>query len=142
MRKITSLILLLAIATSAFSQHVEPATVQPRRDYLRKSKTQKTFAWILTGVGVTAVTIGLLTQDYVDAFTSIAEEKNSSSPAVYAVGGACIAGGIVLFIASSKNKRKANAIHAFFRMEKITEPRISIAGNTRYPALGLRLRWQ
>lgn len=142
MTKITSLILLLTLATTSFSQHVEPAPVQPATNYLRKSKTQKTFAWILTGVGVTAVTIGLLTQDYVDAFTSIAEEKNRSSPAVYTVGGACIAGGIVLFVASSKNKRKASAMNAFLRMEKITEPRISIAGNKRYPALGLRLRWQ
>lgn len=118
MRKIIVFTILLVFAITSFSQESASIPHVTDTDFYKKSRTQKTFAWILTGVGVTAVTTGLLTQDYVDAFTDAAEEKNSSFPAVYATGVVCIAGGIVLFVASSKNKKKANAPSIFINIEK------------------------
>ena len=113
---------------------------QLKTDYLKKSRTQKTLAWILTGVGVGIVTIGLLTQDYVDAFTGLAGEKNKTSPATYAVGGACIAGGIVLFAASSRNKRRAADAALIFRIENATVmlPCRQVV-KSYYPAAGIQI---
>ena len=118
MRKIIVFAILLAFAITSFSQDFASIPHLTDTDFYKKSRTQKTFAWILARVGVTAVTIGLLTQDYVDAFTDTAEEKKSSFPEVYAAGDVCIAGGIVLFVASSKNKEKADATSIFINIEK------------------------
>lgn len=139
MKKIFSFTLLFAYTIISLGQQNDQVKIKPHTDYLKKSKTQKTVAWILTGVGVATVTIGLLTQDYVDSFSGIAEEKNSASPAVYAVGGACIAGGIVLFVASSRNKKKANVASVSINMEKMPMFQEGAANYKAYPALGFRL---
>lgn len=112
----------------------------PFIDHLQKSKAQKTWAWILTGVGVGIVAVGLATQDYVDVFSDVAGEKNSTSPVVYATGGAFVAGGIVLFAASAKNKKKSINGSAFFKMEKNTSLQQNIPAVSMYPAVGIRMQ--
>ena len=106
-------------------------------DYMQKSKNQKTWGWILTGAGVAIITVGLLTQDYVDAFSGVAEEENSSSPAVYIVGGACITGGIVLFAASSRNRKKAVNSSAILKMERSVVIQQNSTAINIYPAAGI-----
>lgn len=138
MKQIIFLFLLLVFTATSFCQQSSTLKVQANTDYLKKSKTQKTFAWILTGVGVTAIAIAASTQSYVDAFTGIANEKNTASPAVYAVGGACIAGGVVLFIAAAKNKRKANAA-VFIKKEMIPSPAPGRFSFSSVPVAGIRL---
>ena len=103
----------------------------------KKSKNQKTWGWILTGAGVAIITVGLLTQDYVDAFSGVAEEENSSSPAVYIVGGACITGGIVLFAASSRNRKKAVNSSAILKMERSVVIQQNSTAINIYPAAGI-----
>jgi len=58
MRKTILLFLLLAFATSSFSQQ-QPASnlALTQTDYLKKSKKQKTWAWISTGVGALFIVV-------------------------------------------------------------------------------------
>ncbi len=46
-------------------------------------------------------------------------------------------GSIPFFIASSKNKRRANAVSAFVQIEKM--PVFQGTGNQSFPAMGVRL---
>ncbi|HEX7844335.1 MAG TPA: hypothetical protein VF476_00965 [Chitinophagaceae bacterium] len=139
MKKIAFLVLLIALFTGAFSQQVSQSASFAEKDYLKKSRSQKTWAWILTGTGVAVVTIGLLTQDYVDAITGIAEEKNSASPIVYVVGGSCITGGIILFAASAKNKKKAMSGSVILKMERTAIAFENSPVLKTYPAAGIRI---
>ncbi len=57
MKKTMSCFLLLIVSAASFSQQTEsnPSQSTPDIDYLKKSKHQKTAAWILTSAG----TVGL-----------------------------------------------------------------------------------
>ena len=46
-------VLLLVLSNISYSQQVSPAPQLTKQDYLKKSKSQKTIAWILAGTGVT-----------------------------------------------------------------------------------------
>lgn len=131
--------ILLLLSLLPYSQEVGSMELKPDTDYLRKSKTQKTFAWILTGAGVGIIAIGALTQSYVDGFTGVANEKNSTSPIVYAVGGTCIVGGVLLFVAASKNRKKANGVSVSFNIEQLMLPKTNAMSYQAYPALGIKL---
>jgi hypothetical protein len=83
--------------------------------YLKKSKSQKTGAWILLGLGVTSTVIGLIglhqsnNYDPNSYFAGMSGNTGSStSGTILTVVGLSMTGGsIPLFIASNKNKRKA-----------------------------------
>ena len=139
MKQIIVLGMLLILALNSVGQLTASIQSKAETDYLKRSRTQKTFAWILTGAGVGIVAIGLATQDYVDAFTGLAGEKNKTSPATYAVGGACIAGGIVLFVASAKNKKRAAGISFLLKMERPLAMHQSLRMLNDYPAGGIRI---
>lgn len=138
MKKLAALFLLITVTIVTFSQQTSPVPLR-QQDYLQKSKNQKTWAWIVTGIGAGIVTVGLLTQDYIDAFSGIAEEKNSASPVVYVAGGTFIASGIVLFVASSRNRKKAISSSGILKMEKTTLFEKHTAVINIYPAAGIRI---
>jgi hypothetical protein len=102
MRKIILCTMLLILATTAFSQQTTPSVAFTKQDYLKKSKDQKTAAWVLLGGGTVMIGTGFL----------IGARKESSFDD--AAGGAILAaigvlsdiGSIPLFIASGRNKRK------------------------------------
>jgi hypothetical protein len=68
------------------------------------------------------------------------EFKPHSYTLPYVLSAASIAGGIVLFIAASTNRSKANAISFNFKMEKATM--VQLAGITRYyyPCMAVKLK--
>lgn len=81
-------------------------------DYLLKSRNQKTGAFILMGLGCAAVITGIIieSKNSVDnLYSTIVDESTNNSGAIIAGAGAgLILGSIPLFIASSRNKKKAN----------------------------------
>jgi len=100
MKKSITTFLILAVFTTGYGQQTTE-TIQEitKADYLKKSKNQKTAAWILAGVGTLSVILGTIevNPDY--------EENNNSS--FFLVSGlVAIGASVPLFIASARNKKK------------------------------------
>src|SRR5215831_6211648 len=72
MKKIFAAAILLAVATNAFCQQVDSLKSIASADYLRKSKNQKTAAWVLLGGGIAMAITG--TVIYNRAYNKAAEE--------------------------------------------------------------------
>ena len=103
MKKLTILSILFSFSSGIFSQQTEPAPSLTKQDYLRKSKTQKTAAWILLGTGTLTATLGTIkvNPDY----------GESTNRAYLLIGGLVMIGASVpLFIASGSNRKKAASI--------------------------------
>ena len=104
MKKLVSLSLLLIISIITFCQQ-DPIFVPgtTKQDYLKKSKNQKTAAWVLLGTGSLSVLVASIevNPDY----------GESTNRPFLAIGGlVAIGASIPNFIASARNKRKAAAI--------------------------------
>ncbi len=140
-----SIVLLLVLTSSSFCQQTNPSPALTKQDYLKKSKRQKTAAWILLGGGVVlsfaGIAVGLndATNNLIGIFY-LEQPNSSNSVDVLIVSGlAAMAGSIPLFIASSKNKKKANAVSVSFKMEtRSTVQQLAIV-RTAYPSLSLKL---
>ena len=98
--------MLVFVSIHSLSQQTPPPTIT-KEDYLKKSKNQKTAAFILLGAGATMIAIAAPGNVSFDILP------------VLAIGGAGgILGSIPLFIASGKNKKRAMNASAFFDVEK------------------------
>ncbi len=92
-----------------------PEPGNDKTDFLQKSRNQKTTAWLLVGGGGAVLITGLIvsvantTHDIVDVATLQGQGRNTNTGAILIVaGGVTALGSIPLFLASSRNKRKAN----------------------------------
>src|SRR6516165_10255738 len=120
MKKTTIVTMLLAIAAVSFCQQTIPKQDWKDSDYYKKSKNQKTAAWLLLGGGVAMFTGGMIAHfNYInnqnDPFAEIDQVTTGEVVAYCGVLVAC--GSIPFFILSSKNKKKAQAGSVFFDME-------------------------
>lgn len=147
MYKIIAFAVLIVFSTTSFCQQIVKKPTLASTDYLQKSKKQKTAAWIITGTGAT----GLIVTTVVDAGQAVngglttlfslgtVEPEYKSYTVPYLLSAACAIGGVYLFIASSKNKKKANTSSAFFRMEKIPVYQQTVFSNQSVPSLALKI---
>jgi len=131
MKKIFILISLIISSATSFSQGKDSSTRFTKKDYLQKSKNQKTAAWLLTG-GAVAMSIGALVHDMNNVFTDA-----SGSTDLYIVSAAMLTGGITMFIASSKNKKKANAISLLVNIEDVQICDYTVVRHHPLPSLGV-----
>ena len=99
-----------------------------RKYYLQKSKNQKIAAWILLGAGV----IGI-------AAVTPANTNLNTTGTVVVIGGASILGSIPLFIAGSRNKRKAMNASASIKIDQRQYSLSSLSIKNYYPTLNLKL---
>jgi hypothetical protein len=142
MKKIVTSCLLLVLAATTFSQQTNPAI---QTDYLRKSKNQKTAAWIFLGGGlalvITAAAIpkGESTGLEFNPFTIISEgHENDEIKAVLALSGlVSMLGSIPFFVASGKNKRLAARFS--FRLEKTGRLQPGGLAGKRVPSLAIKI---
>lgn len=145
MKKIIVFSLLLTLSVASFSQSTTTAIPAEKTDYLKKSKTQKTAAWILLGGGVVmtsaAIAMGInkFNNIFDDIITPGQSESNNDGEVLFYTGLVAMAGSIPLFFISSKNKKKANNVSASFKMESRSYVHQSIITRTPYPALSLKL---
>lgn len=113
MKKIIIYAMLLFVTTNAFSQQINPIQPLTRQDYLKKSKNQKTTAWILLGGGA-AVAVGAP----ILAVSSDWTKPETSYDVAFLAGCASMLGSIPLFIASKRNKRKAMNASTYFEIRQ------------------------
>ena len=108
MKKIIVYFLMLVLPVISFCQKTSDSVPVVKTDYLAKSKSQKTAAFILLGIGVTTLTIAAVGDLDLDILGT-----------VVIVGGAATIASIPLFIASGKNKRRAMKASASIKMETV-----------------------
>ena len=112
MKKMIAFCLLFSISAATFSQ-ADTSIVSPMKtDYLKKSKNQKTAAWILLGGGFSLGLIGSLVSLHgaIDFVNNQHEGKLETGGIMAIAGGVAMLGSIPLFISASHNKHKAMSI--------------------------------
>ena len=135
MKKIVTSIFFLLVAVISFCQQITPSPTHTREDYLQKSKNQKTAAWVLLGGGSALIIGGLLIGNGKDASFSAA----GAGVVMGAAGFLSMVGSIPLFIASGRNKRKANNASVYLQFEKIPGiQQTGMSGRSYYPAVSVK----
>ena len=122
--------LLLLIFNSSFSQSTQEKSTASQNDQLKKSKNQKTAAWILVGIGALSTLLGTIqvNPDY-------GQNDNST---FFLVGGLVTLGASVpLFIASAKNRKKAMSLT--LKNETTQQFLNTRVKNRNIPSLNLKL---
>ena len=137
MKKATITFFLFLFATTTFCQQESVKVKTTTVDLLKKSKTQKTFAWVLAGTS--AISFGKAFSDMLDE-DIFSDEYQHSYVLSVGIGAASLAGSIILFVASKKNKRKAKATSVFIDMEKIPVIQGTTFINQSYPVIGLKIK--
>ena len=115
------LLLLICIISMQVQQlqaqvHDSAAAAALKNSYLIKSKSQKTTAWVLLGVGVAAIAVGIITENAANNTDNIYSGVSDVATGVIITGiGAlsCIAS-IPFFISSGKNKKRAMSVTSGF----------------------------
>ena len=126
MKKILFFTLLMSFSAAIFSQQTDPTPVKNKEFYLKKSKGQKTAAWVLLGAGTTMIAIAAPGSVSLDIL-----------PTLVIGGSACIISIIPLFIAAGRNKRKAMDLS--FKMEPLPQLQKNGLTKTSVPSLTLKL---
>ena len=116
MKKITTISLILLLSATRFGQQTEPVPALTKRDYLRKSKHQKTAAWILHGGGTalmvsgSAIALNDAANDIVGVWVGENDKGDGGGTALFLICVAAAGSSIPLFLAAGRNKRKAMEI--------------------------------
>lgn len=127
--------LMLAFPAISFSQKTNDPTPSVQKDYLQKSKHQKTAAWILLGGGTALIATGIIVGTGEDAYFTDA----AGGAAVAGIGILSTIASIPLFIASGKNKKKAMNLTANIKMEKTTNFGRESFVQGSYPAIAFKI---
>jgi hypothetical protein len=149
MKNIIILSILILFTTITFAQQTTPTptpnTNWKDSDLYKKSKTQKTVGWIMTGAGMAGLTITLgldinqMTENTLGGILGEnTEEKSYAVP--YVISSAVLVGGIYLLFRATHNKKKAQAASAFIDMEKAPLLQGSVFRYQSFPVVGLRVR--
>ena len=145
MKKIILFAMMLSMSAASFSQQTNSLPALTKQDYLKKSKNQKTAAWVLVGGGAALVVTGCIVwvndvnkNAETDPFGVIIDTyTNTSGYWIVAAGIVAAAGSIPLFIASAKNKRKAMSLS--FKNETIQQLKNNSFVNCSVPSLSLKI---
>jgi hypothetical protein len=130
MKKLVVSFSFLLVISASYSQENSPARTLTEQDYLQKSKSQKTAAWILLGAGATMIAIvapGDISLDIVP---------------VLAVGGtAAVIGSIPFFIAAGKNKRRAMTMTAELNIQQTPVILYTAVSKRSHPGISVKLNF-
>jgi fructose-1,6-bisphosphatase len=132
MKKIIPCIALLMLANSVYSQQTKPTTPLTKKDYLQKSKNQKTAGWIFMGGGIGLSILGFQADSRVES-----NKENSGRTVAIITGLAAISVGTTLFIAATNNKNRAESLS--FKIEKTSQIQQGSLVYRSFPAISFRL---
>ena len=147
MKKFLIYFLLLVIPAASFSQSTPDHTPLVKADYLKKSKSQKAAAWIITGAGSMGLLVTALADASQEAGGSLVtlfslgtvEPTYKSYTGLYVASAALTAVGVSFFIASSKNKKKALSVSTSLKMETFPIMQKGMVFGHSAPALSLKI---
>jgi hypothetical protein len=107
MKSILLSFLLVSLTVRSFEQKIKPALTEA--DYIRKSKSQKTFAWIFLGSGVVLTGYGATVSSVTSFFNFFSPDgvRNHTGTNITIVGFSISLSSIPFFIAGHHNKLKA-----------------------------------
>ncbi len=109
MKKIILFSALCIFVVQGFAQTTSKAVT--KEYYLKKSRTQKTIAWVMLGTGVVMAATGYVIGSTRDADDFIQDANIGETEGIVIIAGGVVAvGSIPLFIISSKNKKRAAGI--------------------------------
>ena len=134
--------MLLILATTTFCQQTKSSQPLTSEDYLKKSKKQKTSAWILLSGGGTLILTGIIIpkgEVIHENFLQKIYKNDGIKSTLISSGAVAMLGSIPFFIASAKNKRKANVATTFFKMEAIPVIQQTGFGYRSYPAISIKI---
>ena len=135
MKKIIICVLLVILSVASFSQQTTAVSpILTKTDYLKKSKNQKTAAWILLGGGITTSIIGLTQINLAGSDENI---NNGLGTALFITGSAAAISSIFFFSASKKNKRKAMSLS--FKLQQMPQLQQTSIGYYPIPSLKLKI---
>jgi len=109
MKKLTILLLMISITYLSIGQQTTNNTPPVTTDYLKKSKNQKTTAWVMLGGGsALLLTAAIIPRGELNNGGYGPGHKNDGLKSILGIGGfLSMASSTILFISSSKNKKKA-----------------------------------
>ena len=134
------MLLPLIVAASSYALDSTQKKHWTESDYYKKSRRQRTWAWVSTGVGVSVLMMTLVAEGAAEVMT-LGEAEGSGYTAPYLIGGACVATGVGLFIAAGENRRKARESVVFIDMERTPVLQQSDIRIRSYPAIGIRVNF-
>lgn len=145
MKKLTIILLFLAVSATSFSQQITATALPVKTNYMKKSKHQKTVAWILAGTGVgLAVTVFTTNsgKEYaanalVNAIAGNDYGSLNTIGTLLIIGGISTLSSIPLFIAAHRNKKKG--ISLSFKNESTTQLQKNSFVSRSVPSLSLKI---
>ncbi len=136
MKRITSVLLVIFYTATLRGQDT-----LTKEYYLQKSNNQKKAAWVLLGAGAVAAIGGAVwfSETFsIDIFGPDRDPGENTAGFVMLAGLGSMAGSIPLFIASARNKGRAEKMTVFIGTERL--PAFSARNwGVRYPVAGLRI---
>jgi|GEM_PF-963176 hypothetical protein len=141
MKKLSMLLVFVASYITSFGQTDGTSKTDIQKDFLRKSKNQRTTGFVLLGIGTAVGVAGALIVD------NSTNDQNPTGIIAQAGAGGTVAvvGSLValtsvpFFISAGSNKKKANRMSAGISFEKFMGERVSATYLNYYPALTARL---
>src|SRR5688572_28223211 len=123
MSKLISTFLLSLVALPSFGQQLESsATAAQPIDYGKKSRNQKTAAWVLAGAGTAGLLVTVLaemtevTVEGVWGAVAGEEVETTNYTAYYVASFATIGASVPLFMAAARNRRRAEGPAAYLKI--------------------------
>jgi hypothetical protein len=138
MKKIIVFVIALAVVSSLFGQQTQTDTVQhgSKDYYLQKSKRQKSGALVLLIGGTALMGVGLFIADNKNADF----DQAGAGAVMIAIGFLADLGSIPLFIASSKNKKRAMKASVSLKMQDALVVQKQNTLDTKFPAISFHIR--
>ena len=133
MKKYLFPVAMLAFCINSFSQPTINKAATVNTDYLKKSKSQKTTAWVMLGGGAAFILIG----DLIGNSKGSSFSDAGTGVVIAGIGVLSMIGSIPVFIASAKNKRRAMSMS--FKNETMPQVQKSSFVYKSIPSLTLRI---